>query len=85
MRLYRILSDTLVELFPSFIERGGVVYTNAEAEEIALANDWYPLVESGKPTITDGQLLIRHYRVEGGSIILEWRVITPDPTPIDPP
>ena len=74
--LYRIINSTLVQQFPGYVVAGGIVYTNALAEELALqSGDWYPLSVSPTPTFNEeSEYLEKNYHLDGGTIVLDWIV-----------
>ena len=59
---------------------GGTVYTNAAAQEKALASgQWHPLTINAAPSVEEDQILTKHYYLEDDTIILDWLVA--DTTP----
>lgn len=69
--IYRIINESLIEQFPLWIEKNGIVYTNAAAE--AIAEGWYPLEIQPVPEFDEEtEYLIKKYALVDNKIILNW-------------
>lgn len=78
MILYKIINQTLVEPFPGWFESNGKIYTNADAETLAIASGkWRELVIKEKPEYDPStQALNKRYHHVKNKIVLDWDVVT---------
>lgn len=79
MKLYKIISETLVQQFPGWISVNGTVYTNAAAERLAIeSGEWFPLRINPTPVYDpETEYIVKRYSLVGDTIVCDWEVIHP--------